>query len=60
MQGDKSVLFSKSRKIAVLRVDVSVAELKKKIEIILQYIIKFCLVPLHKGEFFQRCQSLKH
>jgi hypothetical protein len=40
-------------------VDVSVAELGEKIAIILQYIFKFCLVPLHKGEFFQRCQSLK-
>jgi hypothetical protein len=32
----------------------------KKIAIILQYIFNFCLVPLHKWEFFQRCQSLKH
>jgi hypothetical protein len=38
--------------------DVSVAELqKKKIEVILRYISKFCLVLLHKGEFFQRCQE---
>jgi hypothetical protein len=33
---------------------------KKKNAIILQYIIKFCLVLLHKEEFSQRCQSLKH
>jgi hypothetical protein len=31
-----------------------------KYAIIFQYIFNFCLVPLHKGEFFQRCQSLKH
>jgi hypothetical protein len=34
--------------------------IEKKISLILQYIFKFCLVPLHKREFFQRCQSLKH
>jgi hypothetical protein len=32
----------------------------EKIAIILQYVFKFYLVPLHKGEFFQRCQSLMH
>ena len=25
-----------------------------------QYICKFCLVPLHKGECFQRYHTLKH
>jgi hypothetical protein len=44
--------FQNEGKYASSWVDVSVAELKKKMAKILQYIFKFCLVPLHKMEFF--------
>jgi hypothetical protein len=42
-------------------VDVSVVcATHKKKRVKLDTFIKFCLVPLHKGDFFQRYHTLKH